>query len=65
MELFTHKTNPADEAKAPKGRIWRKPNEVMDRGCTAKGSHEGSGGDALSHGAGVVPCDHYNKLVIL
>ena len=24
---FTHKTNPADEAKAPKGRIWRKAND--------------------------------------
>ena len=65
---FTHKTNPADEAKAPKGRIWRKPNEGMDRGCTAKGSHEGSGGKlvkmmvAISHGAGVVLCDQYNKL---
>ena len=41
---FTHKTNPADEAKATKGRIWRKANEGLNRGCTAKGSHEGSGG---------------------
>jgi transposase len=65
---FTHKTNPADQAKAPKGRIWRKPNEGMDRGCTAKGSHEGSGGKlvkmmvAISHGKGVVLCDQYDKL---
>lgn len=65
---FTHKTNPADEAKAPKGRIWRKQNEGMDKGCTAKGSHEGSGGKlvkmmvAISHGPGVVLCDQYDKL---
>ena len=65
---FAHKTNPADEAKAPKGRIWRRANEGLDRGCTAKGSHEGSGGKlvkmmvAISHEAGVVLCDQYDKL---
>ena len=65
---FTHKTNPADEAKAPKGRIWRKANEGLNRGCTAKGSHEGSGGRlvkmmvAITHEAGVVLCDQYEKL---
>ena len=36
---FTHKTNPADKAKAPKGRTWRKANERLNKGCTAKGSH--------------------------
>ena len=62
---FICKTNPADKAKAPKGRIWRRANEGMDRGCTAKGSQEGSGGKvvkmmvAVSHGAGVVLCDQY------
>ena len=65
---FTHKTNPADEAKAPKGRIWRKANEGLNRGCTAKGGHEGSGGRlvkmmvAITHEAGVVLCDQYEKL---
>ena len=65
---FICKTNPADKAKAPKGRIWRRANEGMDRGCTAKGSQEGSGGKvvkmmvAVSHGAGVVLCDQYKKL---
>ena len=65
---FTHKTNPADEAKAPKGRIWRKANEGLNRGCTAKGSHEESGGRlvkmmvAITHEAGVVLCDQYEKL---
>ena len=65
---FTHKTNPADEAKASKGRIWRKENEGLNRACTAKGSHEGSGGKlvkmmvAITHKEGVVLCDQYEKL---
>ena len=65
---FAHKTNPADEAKAPKGRIWRRANEGLDRGCTAKGSHEGSGGKlvkmmvVITHEEGVVLCDQYDKL---
>ena len=65
---FTHKTNPADEAKAPRGRIWRKANEGLNRACTAKGSHEGSGGRlvkmmvAITHEEGVVLCDQYEKL---
>jgi hypothetical protein len=55
---FTHKTNPADEAKSPKGRIWRRANEGVDRGCTAKGSHKGYRGRlvkmmvAISHEGG-------------
>ena len=62
---FAHKTNQADKAKAPKGRIWRRANKGLDRGCTAKGSHEGSGGKlvkmmvAISHKAGIVLCDQY------
>ena len=62
---FTHKTNQADEAKAPKGRIWRRANKVLDTGCTAKGSHEGFGGKlvkmmvAIGHEAGIVLCDQY------
>ena len=65
---FTHKTNPADEAKAPRGRIWRKANKGLNRACTAKGSHEGSGGRlvkmmvAITHEEGVVLCDQYEKL---
>ena len=65
---FTHKTNPVDEAKAPKGRIWRRANEGLNRRCTAKGSHEGFGGRlvkmmvAITHEAGVVLCDQYEKL---
>ena len=65
---FTHKRNPADEAKAPKGRIWRRANEALDRNCTAKGSHEGTGGKlvkamvAITYRQGVVLCDQYDKL---
>ena len=56
---FTRKTNPAEQARAPKGRIWRKA-KGLSRGCTAKGSHKGSGGRlvkirvAITHEAGVV-----------
>ena len=65
---FTHKRNPADEAKAPKGRIWRRPNEGLDLNCTAKGSHEGTGGKlvkamvAISYKQGVLLYDQYDKL---
>ena len=65
---FRAQKNPADEAKAPKGRIWRRANEGLDKGCTAKGSHEESGVKlvkmmvAISHEAGVVLCDQYDKL---
>ena len=65
---FIHKTNPADEAKAPRGRIWRKKDEGLATGCTAKGAHVGSGGRivkmmvAISHTAGVVLCEQYQKL---
>ena len=41
---YTFKTNPLDQAHAPKGRIWRKPSEGMAIGCLAKGRKEGTGG---------------------
>ena len=44
---FYFKTNPADQARTPRGRIWRKPNEGLDIGCTAKGHKEGSGGKVV------------------
>ena len=40
---FIHKYNPLNQARAPKGRIWRKPREGLSYGCTAKGAHCGSG----------------------
>ena len=39
---FTFKTNPLDQARAPKGRIWRKPSEGMAIGCLEKGTKEGT-----------------------
>ena len=41
---FIHKYKPYDQARAPKGKIWRKTQEGVARGCTAKGAHCGSGG---------------------
>ena len=41
---FVHKRNPADQAWAPKGRVWRKQNEGLKQGCTSKGKKVGHGG---------------------
>ena len=35
--LFVYKTNPMDQARAPKGRVWRKKFEGLTQGCLAKG----------------------------
>ena len=66
---FKHKHNPADQARAPKGRIWRKSHEGLRIGCTAKGSHCGSGGRmvtfmvAISYREeGGVLCEKYTKM---
>lgn len=65
---FYYKTNPADQARAPRGRIWRRKCEGLKRGCTAKGSKEGSGGKvvkvlvAVSYEKGVIECSQYEKL---
>ena len=65
---FIHKYNPLDQARAPKGRIWRKPREGLSYGCTAKGAHCGSGGRvakfmvAVSYGKGVILCEQYETL---
>ncbi len=41
---FAHKTNPYQQACAPRGKILRKPAEGLDPYCTAKGQKVGSGG---------------------
>ena len=41
---FYYKRNPAGQAKAPQGPIWRTKKECLAEGCTAKGKKEGSGG---------------------
>lgn len=65
---FYHKYNPFDQARATSGRIWRKKNEGLAQYCTAKGSHEGSGGRvvhffvAISYRRGVILCEEYDNL---
>ena len=60
---FEYKRNPHDQARAPKAREWRKPNEGLDINCTAKGKKEGSTNAnfmvAISYGKGVVLCKQY------
>ena len=66
--LASHEYNPQDQARAPEGKIWRKIGEGLAPGCTAKGSHVGSGGRvvkmlvAISFGKGVIFCEQYDKL---
>ena len=65
---FIQKYNPCDQARAPRGKIWRKPQEGLAYGCTAKGSNCRSGGRlakyfvAFSYGKGVILCEQYNSL---
>ena len=47
-ELFIHKTNPIDHAKAPKRMVWRKKNESLIKDCTSKGNKAGHGGKVAS-----------------
>lgn len=65
---FVYKTNPMDQARAPKGRVWRKKSEGLKQGCLAKGSKAGTGGKvakmmvAITHGKGVLTCERYEKM---
>ena len=65
---FAFKTNPMDQARAPRSRIWRRKSEGLDAGCTAKGAKVGSGGKvlrlmvAISYNEGVVICEQYEHM---
>lgn len=65
---FVYKSNPLDQARAPKGRVWRKKSEGLKQGCLAKGSKVGTGGQvakmmvAITHGKGVLMCERYEKM---
>ena len=65
---FYYKKNPAGQARAPRGRVWRQRAEGLKQGCTARGSKEGSGGKvlkllvAISHGKCVIDCYRYEKM---
>ena len=60
---FEFKTNPLDQAKAPRAREWRKKSEGLRLGCTAKGRKEGAVNSnfmiAISYNHGVVLCEQY------
>ena len=60
---FEFKTNPFDQACAPKRREWRKRTEGLDIACVAKGKKEGCRNAnfmvATAHGKGVVMCREY------
>ena len=65
---FCYKRNPMEQARSPRGRIWRKPGEGLTLCCTAKGSKEGSGGKlvhllvAITYKKGVIDCEQYEKM---
>ena len=65
---FYDKRNPAGQAKAPQGRIWRTKKKGLAEGCTAKGKKEGSGGRvlklfvAISYNKGVIAGHAYEKV---
>ena len=63
---FYHKYNPLNDARAPKGKIWRKRKEGLS--VTAKGTQVGSVGRVvkisvtISYGKGYIYCKQYEKL---
>eukprot|EP00112_Aurelia_sp_Birch-Aquarium-sp1_P008431 Seg1928.5 transcript_id=Seg1928.5/GoldUCD/mRNA.D3Y31 product="Transposable element Tcb2 transposase" protein_id=Seg1928.5/GoldUCD/D3Y31 len=65
---FVYKRNPKDQVMAPSGRVWRKRNEGLAQGCTAKGSACGTGGKyvkfivAISFRKGVICAKSYEKM---
>ena len=65
---FVYKRHPMDQARAPRGRIWRKISEGLDPGCMAKGRKEGSGGKivhimaAISYGQPVLIAKPFVKM---
>lgn len=60
---FQYKTNPMDQARAPKAREWRKKGEGLQIHCTAKGKKEGCTNAnfmvGISYDHGVVLCEQY------
>lgn len=65
---FVHKTNPLDQAKAPRTRVYRRRSEGLKWSCTAKGQKEGTGGKyarfvvAIAYQQGVLICEPYQKM---
>ena len=63
---FVYKTNPMDQACAPRAREWRRPDEGLNYKCTAKGKKEGTTQAkfmvAISYDRGVVMCEQYTNI---
>ena len=63
---FQHKYNLHDEVKSMKTMAWCTQDKWLIPGCTAKGSHCGSGGHvarffvAIAYNKGVILCKQYN-----
>ena len=64
---FQFKTNPHDQARAPRACQWRKRSEGLEFGCTAKGRKEGQVNInfmvAIAHNKGVVLCQRYDRAI--
>ena len=64
---FTWKSNPQDQARTHRSRIWRKPSEGLDFGCTAKAGKAGTTNlnfmVAISYNHGVVLCERYHGTI--
>ena len=65
---FVYKSNPMDQARAPRGRIWRKACKGLKQGCVAKGNKAGTGGKlvkmivAISYDKGEIVCKQYDRM---
>lgn len=65
---FKYKRNPLASVKCTRSRVWRKKNEGLMKGCTAKASKCGTGTKKLdvmvciSHGKGVCLVEKFNKM---
>ena len=65
---FVHKTNPQDQAIAPRGLVWRRKTEGLGQGCTSKGKKAGHGGEVanlvvgISCGRGTLTCEPYKRM---
>ena len=61
---FAWKQNPRDQARAPKARVWRKRNEGLEFGCTAKAGKAGVTNlnfiVGMSYDKGVILCSRYH-----
>ena len=64
---FEYKSNPHDQARAPRTRQWRKRGEGLKFRCTAKGKKEGCTSVnfmvAIAYGKGVVLCEQWEGTI--